>query len=168
MKYTIIAAISDNNVIGKNNEIPWYIPEDLKRFKELTSGRPVIMGRKTYESISEKFRPLPNRLNIILSRSRDYQQEGGYVYHYFDEALDSLSHGKPYVDEINYDRAFVIGGQQIYDLAMPMADRLEITHVNKTIYDGDAFFPMIDKFLWEEIARQDLVEYSFVTYSRKN
>jgi len=166
MELVLIAAISKNYVIGKDNDIPWHIPDDLKRFKELTLSHPVIMGRKTYESIPKKFRPLSNRLNIILSRTRNYQQEGAYVYHYVDDVLDSLNRGKPYMDGINYDQIFVIGGQQIYDLTIKLADKLEITHVNKIINEGDAFFPTIDDFLWKEMARQENDGYAFVTYRR--
>ena len=166
MELILIAAVSENHVIGKDNDIPWYIPEDMKLFKKLTSGHPVIMGRKTYESLPDKFKPLPGRLNMILSRDENSVQEGAYVYNSMEEILSSLKDENPSVDGIDYDQVFIIGGQQIYELTLSLADRLEITHVKKTILSGDSFFPKIDQSIWKVTEKQDFVDYSFVTYRR--
>lgn len=153
MKIILIAAVSKNNVIGENDRIPWNYPEDLKRFKKLTMGHPIIVGRKTYESIG---RTLPGRQNIILTRNEDYKIEGADVCHSLDEAFEK-SEG---------EKVFVIGGQSVYEKSMPVADQLEITRVHKEV-DGDVFFPEIDHDKWVETKREDKDEYSFVTYIRK-
>lgn len=150
MELILIAAISDNYVIGKNNKIPWKIPEDIKRFKELTTRHTVVMGRKTYESIGK---PLPKRKNIVVTKS-GLKQEGIIVAHSIDEALQQCE-GKTYI----------IGGQQIYEQTINLADVLEITRVHK-IVEGDAFFPRISDE-WKETARINKEGYSFVTYKRK-
>lgn len=149
MDLTLIAAISQNYVIGNKGQIPWKLPEDMKRFKELTTGHTVVMGRKTYESIG---RPLPKRKNIVVTKS-DLQQEGIIVAHSIDEALE-LGDGKTYI----------IGGQQIYEQTIERANKLEITHVHKTV-EGDAFFPTISG-VWKETKRIDREGYSFVTYEK--
>ncbi len=123
------------------------------------------MGRKTYESIPKKYRPLSKRLNIILSRDDNYKQEGAYVYQDLEEVLSDLRESIPFQHNINYDQVFVIGGQQIYDLTMPLADKLEITHVKKNI-EGDAFFPVINEYLWKITMKEDHGDYSFITYER--
>lgn len=154
---SIIAAISENNCIGKDGDLPWHIPEDLQHFKAVTSGKPVIMGRKTWESIPEKYRPLPDRTNIILTRQADYTvPDGVLLFSNIKEAIDSQSAAEETV---------IIGGAQIYTMAMPKADTLYITHVHQTV-DGDTFFPDIDMDSWKETKREDHQEYSFVTYER--
>ena len=151
----IIAAISENNVIGNNNEIPWHIPEDLKRFKQLTMGNSVIMGRKTYESIISRLgHPLKGRKNIVLSRNNDFKDEGIIVARTIDEALD-----KNKDNEI----AYVIGGESIYNDFIPFASLMEITRVHKKV-EGDAFFPEINWGEWVETFREDKKGYSFITY----
>lgn len=166
--YTIIiAAVSENGVIGKDGEIPWHLPVDLKRFKKLTSGYPVIMGRKTYESLPKKFRPLPRRLNIVLSHQKGYLVEGAYVYNSLEQALEDLSEGQPKQDNIDYNFAFVIGGQKIYEAALPIVDFLELTYVKKEIQDGTAHFPPINFNDWVEEGRTDLERCSFVSYTKK-
>src|SRR5574343_29753 len=127
----VIAAVAKNRVIGRDNQLLWSIPEDMKHFKELTQGHPVIMGRKTWESIPVKFRPLPNRKNIIISRQTDFISPGGYLAHSLDEALSKV---------IDSPTVFIIGGGEIYAQAMTIATRLEITEV-KQEPDGDAWFP---------------------------
>lgn len=149
---TIIAAISENYVIGNKGKIPWHIPEDLKRFKQLTTGNTVIMGRKTYETIGK---PLPNRKNIVVTKNKEFSADGIFVAHTLEEALAQCT-----------EKTYIIGGQQIYEQAMPLADKLEITHVHK-IVEGDAFFPQITNN-WKEIKKIDKKEYSFVTYTCSN
>ena len=151
---TLIAACSTNRVIGKNNTLIWKVPGDLKRFKELTSGHTVLMGRKTYESIG---RPLPNRRNIILSRNKDLVVEGCLVYSNLLEVL-----------ELYKNDLFVIGGEEIYRQTLGYADKVELTLIHKD-YEGDAFFPEVpEQFSISEI--HDLTcpefEYSYITYNK--
>ncbi len=150
----MIAAISENSVIGKDGKLPWHIPEDLKRFKELTKGNTVLMGRKTYESIGK---PLPKRTNIVLSTNKNFSPQGIIVAQSIDEALDKCK---------QYEKTYIIGGQKIYEQTIDIADKLEITHVHKTV-QGDAFFPKIDTSKWIEINNIYAQEYSFVTYLKK-
>jgi dihydrofolate reductase len=154
---SIVAAISQNNCIGKNGELPWNIPEDMLRVKKLTVGRNVIMGRKTWESIPEKYRPLPKRKNIVITRNLDYPVPMGVeVYASIHDAIGS-----------HKDEEIVgFGGQRIFTDMMPMADTLYITHVDQEIDACDAFFPTIDLGVWEEIERDDFEGFSFVTYVR--
>ncbi|HRH23551.1 MAG TPA: dihydrofolate reductase [Candidatus Magasanikbacteria bacterium] len=152
----LIAAISENNCIGKSGTLPWYIPEDLKRFKNITTGHTVLMGRKTWESIPEKFRPLPNRKNIVVTRNTDYPVPAGVMlYHSVDEAL------KREEGDI-----MVIGGAEIYTQSIDHADTLYITHIRTVIEDGTAFFPAIDPTIWKEVEREDHEHFSFVTYKK--
>jgi dihydrofolate reductase len=164
MELILIAAISENKVIGVDGGLPWKIKEDMKRFKELTTYHPVIMGRKTYESIPQKFRPLPNRHNIVLSRQSDYQDDNIRVAHSLDEAINVCRIEQLY--GIDYNKAFVIGGESVYNDALPLAKNLEITHVHKKV-EGDAFFPKIEHSVWKEIRREDKRDYSFVSYQRR-
>ncbi len=154
---TIIAAIAQNNVIGQDGKLPWYLPEDLKHFKTLTTGHVVLMGRKTWESIPEKFRPLPNRKSIVITRQAKYNvPDEVEVYHSVDDALRAYP---------SYE-IFVIGGAEIYRQTINRVDHLEITHVDQKI-DGDVFFPPIDPTMWHEIKREPHEGFTFVTYERK-
>ena len=135
MKISLIAAISENKVIGRDNDLPWHIPEDLKRFKEITKGHPVIMGRKTYESIG---RLLPNRTNIIITRDKTYQVEGAVIVNSLEDAIQE---GKKVDDR----EIFIIGGGQIFEQAIEVADKLYLTIVHDTI-DGDVYFPDYSQF----------------------
>ena len=155
MEKIIVAAVAENNVIGNDGDIPWHIPEDLKHFKELTEGFPVIMGRKTFESLPESFRPLPNRKNIVLSRS-GFKAEGTVTAKSLEEAYS--------IAEQDSEKVFVIGGSAVYELALSECDRLEITRVHEE-YDGDTYFPEIDDENWKEISRTEKDGFSFVTYS---
>lgn len=151
---TLIAAIANNNCIGVNGNLPWSIPEDIARFKALTMGKVVLMGRKTWESLPTKFRPLPGRTNIVITRRTRYDVPVGVlVYPSLEEAL------------ARHMDVCIIGGAEIYAQALPRADRLEITHVHRAV-DGDAFFPVIAEQVWHEATRQDHMEFSFVTYER--
>ena len=160
MKLTLITAISENKVIGFKNKVPWHIPEDMKRFRELTIDHPVIMGRKTYDSLPDKFRPLPDRKNIVLSTSLE-PQEKIYIARNMEEAL-KLTKGRD---------SSVIGGERVYQLFLPLIDQLEITRVYRD-FEGDAFFPEINWDEWELSKREEgvskkQIHYSFLTYLRK-
>ncbi|MFL2755585.1 MAG: dihydrofolate reductase [Gammaproteobacteria bacterium] len=136
MKITIVAAIASNNVIGQKNSLPWDIPEDLKRFKQLTSGHTILMGRKTFDSIG---RPLPNRTNIVMTKDTNYQKEGVEIVFDEREALNLIK-------DLNQE-VFIIGGSKIYELFEPWATSLMITRVLKD-FEGDAFFPNINWNNW--------------------
>lgn len=158
---SIIVAISSNRVIGCENRLLWHISEDLKRFKSLTSGHTVIMGRKTYESIG---RSLPNRRNIVISRNVDLAYEACEVVSSLEEAMKATS---------AEDEVFVIGGGEIYRLAMDKASRIYLTIVNKE-YEGDTFFPEIDTSKWEKVSEENYSRgekyeypYSFCNYILK-
>ena len=157
---TLIAAVARNGVIGMENRLPWHLPADLKHFRELTSGHAVIMGRKTWESLPAKFRPLPGRRNIVVTRNGDYGAEGATVSASLPAAIAAA----------NGDEAFVIGGAELYKAALPMADRLQLTEIDAT-YEGDTWFPAIDPDQWLETARESHCDeagpgYAFVTYQR--
>ena len=158
---TLIAAVAEKNVIGRKGEIPWKIPEDMKHFKELTMPHPVIMGRKTYDSIPERFRPLPGRQNVVVSRKTKQKNYSKEVI-----VLDSIS--KAIEEAARFDKDYyVIGGSQIYKQTMDLASILEITEVHQKVEGGDAFFPFIDLGIWCEAQRKDFEGYSFVTYERR-
>lgn len=184
MEKCIIVAIADNNAIGKDNALLWHISEDLKFFKRTTMGCPVIMGRKTFESIG---RPLPKRTNIVVTRGGFEAQEGVVVVGSLDEAFTAASATQPVDSPVlsgdavmsgDVDntplKAFVIGGGQIYAQAMPLADRLIVTHVHTIIEDADTFFPVIDPAVWSVAERSELqtdgetgYTFEFVEYLRK-
>ena len=161
MKITLVAAIASNNVIGKENSLPWNIPEDLKRFKQMTSGHTILMGRKTFDSIG---RPLPNRQNIVMTKDENFEQEGIKVINDFDEALELIK-------ESNED-VFVIGGSKIYELFEPVANSLAITRILKD-FEGDAFFPDINWDLWQIEREENFfdeksnIECKLIEYSKK-
>ena len=157
MSVSIVAAIAQNDSIGKDGGLPWYLPEDLRHFKEVTAGKVVVMGRKTWESLPAKFCPLPDRVNAVITHQPDLPVPAGVeVYGSVDAALAAHSG----------DDVAVIGGAQIFELTMGRADTLYITHIHRAV-DGDAFFPKIDPATWKETAREDHPEFSFVTYRKK-
>lgn len=153
MQITIIAAVAENGVIGRAGKLPWHIPEDLKRFKQLTLGHPVIMGRKTFESIGK---PLPERKNIVITGQKDYRRGGIEVVHSLDGALKACE---------GSEKVFVIGGSSVFEEALPLADRLELTLVHRVV-EGDVYFPPIGSE-WKEKKREDHEGFSFVTYVKK-
>jgi dihydrofolate reductase len=158
----IIAAVAKNRVIGKDNQLIWNIPEDMAHFKALTAGHTVIMGRKTWESLPPRFRPLPDRHNIVISRQADYAAPGA-------EVADSLENALKLAATVA--TVFVIGGEQIYRQAMALADRLEITEI-KLEPEGDAWFPEIEANDWKNTAKntpssQSGTGFSFLTYCRQ-
>lgn len=156
----IIAAMSKNRVIGKNGEIPWHIPEDFHHFREVTINHPVVMGRKTFESIGK---PLANRTNIILTRNKNFQSDGCLVYSSIDEIINN------YKDE----KVMIIGGQEIYNQFMPYADVIYLTYVDQ-YFEGDAYFPEFEGENWLKVSEQKGIknennpyDYYFQIYKRK-
>jgi dihydrofolate reductase len=161
MIISIISAVSENDVIGKDNDLPWHLPADLQHFKRLTAGHSVIMGRKTFESVGK---PLPNRTNIVITRQQDYVANGCILASSLGNALEEVPQGEKEV--------FICGGSEIYKLGLQLADRLYITRIHAQ-FEGDIFFPSIDRNIWKEVARENHVEddknsfpYSYITYLR--
>lgn len=154
---SLIVACADDNVIGGDNKLLWHIPEDLKHFKALTLGKPVIMGRKTYDSIG---RPLPNRPNIVITRQDTWTAPGVTVAKSLEDALKTA-------ENLGSEEIMVIGGAQIYAQALPFATRVYLTRIHKA-YDGDARFPQLPEKEWQETQRQQGAEafYEFITYQR--
>lgn len=144
-RITLIAAVAENGVIGRDLDMPWKLSTDLKRFKALTMGKPMIMGRKTFLSVGE--RPLPGRPHIIISRNQDYRPDGVDVVSSLE---DALSLGRERAQALGVDEVFIAGGGEIYRQAMPFADQLSVTHVDVSL-EGDTFFPQIDPAIFEKI-----------------
>ena len=158
---TLIAAASENNVIGKDNKLIWHLSDDLKHFKDLTKGHVVIMGRKTFESMPKA---LPNRTNIIITRKTDYLVNDAIVVNSLNQALEKAA---------DDNQPFIIGGGEIYSLAIKIVDRIELTRVH-TELEGDAYFPEIDHNIWEEVSREKRLkdekhnyDFSFIRYNKK-
>ncbi|MDQ1769918.1 dihydrofolate reductase [Labilibaculum sp. A4] len=161
MNVSIIVAVSRNQVIGKDNQLIWKLSADLKRFKALTTGHTIIMGRKTFESIGK---PLPNRTSVIITRQADYVAEGCVVVNSLEEALEKFS---------DQEEVFIIGGGTIYQEALAKANKIYYTKVHKD-FEGDTFFPVLDLKEWKSVNREDCfpdekneVPYSFIDYIRK-
>lgn len=159
---TIIAAIAENNALGKDNDLIWHLPADLKRFKKVTTGYPIIMGRNTFESIGK---PLPNRTTVIVTRNKEYSQQGCLIANSLEEAIELVA---------NAEHVFIIGGAQIYKETMEkeLADQLDITLVHDT-FDADVFFPEINTEKWMEISKEKFekdeknkFDYSFIRYKK--
>ena len=158
----LIAAHARDRVIGIDNRMPWHLPEDMKFFRETTRGKPVIMGRKTWESLPDAFRPLPGRVNIVVSRNAAYPAVGATVVGSLPDALTAAG---------NADIVFVMGGAELYRQALPIADRLYLTEIDAD-FTGDAFFPELAKDDWREAQRNPQVaasglKFAFVTYERR-
>jgi dihydrofolate reductase len=156
---SLIVAFANNNVIGINNNLPWHLPEDLKRFRALTTGHHIIMGRKTYESLG---RLLPGRTTVIVTRNKGYKLEGALIAHSLQEAMDLCQ---------NDLEPFVIGGAELYQDALKFANQLYITEVDLAVA-GDAFFPEIDLSKWQETSREEHTSaqgflFNYLTYMRK-
>jgi dihydrofolate reductase len=159
----ILVAFDENRVIGKNNALIWHLPADLKRFKALTTGHVIIMGRKTFESIG---RPLPNRTTVVISRQQDLKIEGVILAHSVEEAILKAK-------SISRDDIFIVGGAEIYQLSLPLADQILVTQLHD-IFEGDAFFPEISPAIWEVTEQergvtdeQNAYQFSYITYARK-
>lgn len=160
MRLSLIVAMAENRAIGVNNALPWRLPADLKRFRELTTGHPIIMGRRSYESIG---RPLPQRTNIVVTRQRAYQADGCLIAHSLEHAFSLAA---------DAEEIFVIGGAELYAQTLDRADRIYLTLVHADVA-GDAFFPAFDRNSWREAARERHASddkhahaYSFVTLAR--
>ncbi|MGA4718883.1 dihydrofolate reductase [Fictibacillus nanhaiensis] len=136
---SFVVAMDENRAIGKDNDLPWYLPNDLKHFKNVTMGKPIVMGRKTYESIGK---PLPGRENIVVTRDEHYQAEGTTVVHSVEEVIHKEA-----------EELCVIGGTEIFKLFMPVADRLYVTEIHHT-FDADTYFPEINRDEWREVSRE--------------
>ena len=158
---SIVVAVADNGVIGRDNELPWRLSSDLKHFKRITMGKPIVMGRRTYESIG---RPLPGRRNLVLTRDPSWSATGVETFAELDVALGAAAEGA-------VSECMVIGGAQIYALALPIAARVYLTQVHATV-DGDTFFPTLATRDWQETERQTIpgdsatLAHSFVTLER--
>ena len=158
---TMIAAVGKNNELGKNNTLVWHLPDDFKRFKQLTTGHHIIMGRKTFESFPK---PLPNRIHLVITRNTNYKKEGAVVVHTMEDALNLAKEDK---------QPFIIGGGEIYTIGLDYADKIELTKVNGT-FDADTFFPEISEDKWNLINevhhdKDERHEYAFSyqTFVRK-
>ena len=162
MKLKLIYARAANGVIGLNNQMPWHLPEDLAHFKRTTLGCPVLMGRKTWESIPAKFRPLPGRANLVITRQKDWQADGAFVVHSLEEGIAlALAHCPEGKD------LWVMGGAEIYAQAAPHASEAFVTEIEE-VFEGDAFAPELSA-AWQEVSRESHVsatglKFSFVTY----
>lgn len=160
MTIALIAAVASNRAIGKDNQLLWQLPEDMRYFRETTRGKTVIMGRRTWESLPARFRPLPERRNIVVTRDRDYVAAGATVTHSLPAAIAAAG-----------DEAFVIGGAELYRQALPLAQRLYLTEVAQA-FEGDVFFPEIQTADWQEISRTEQcsaagLAFAFVVYQRR-
>jgi dihydrofolate reductase len=166
MILSLIAALTKNRVIGKNNDLPWHLPDDMKYFMQTTKGHCVIMGRRNYESIPVKFRPLPNRTNIVLTRQKTFVAANCQVVHSLSEAL-------AFAQQQNEQEVFIIGGAEVYAMALPQAERLYLTEID-TELEGDTFFPSFDKTQFTEVFRKHHpaddrhpFAFDFVVYAKK-
>lgn len=152
---SLIVAYDKNRLIGREGDLPWRIPEDLKKFKEITSGNIVIMGRKTYESIGK---PLPNRINMVITRNKDYKPEGVFVFSSIKDALRKAS--------VFHKEIFFIGGQSIYNEVLDKVDTMYISHINEE-YEGDAYFPEVDFSSWKKDLVEEFDKFDFIRYIKK-
>lgn len=162
---TLIAAVARQRAIGRANTLPWHLPEDLRYFRAMTKGKTVIMGRKTWESLPEAFRPLPGRHNIVVTRDAHYAASGATVVHSLAAAATAAGE----------EEAFIIGGAELYAQALPLAKRLLLTEIDLDIADADAFFPEFSTQEWREISRDaqrsasgdgPALDFAFVVYER--
>jgi len=167
MNISIIAAVSKNQIIGKDNQLVWNLPKDMKYFSNVTKGHSVIMGRRNWDSIPKKWRPLPQRKNIILSKNKELNIRGATVTNTIEEAIE-ISRSN------NDDEIFIIGGGEIYNLGIPLSDKLYITEIHSKV-DGDTYFPVWNKKEWKEISRithqkdkNHNHSFDFVIYVKKN
>lgn len=164
MIVSLLLAASENNVIGKNNRLPWHLPDDLKYFKNLTWGLPILMGRKTFDSIGK---PLPGRKSIVITRDQDWQHEGVVVVHAIDDAIKMA-------ESFGAKEIFVIGGAQIFNTTLPAANRIYLTRIHQQ-FDGDVFFPEISESEWELVSsrflaadEKNVYDHTYQVWERKN
>ena len=163
----VIAAVAQNNVIGKDGDIPWRLKEDFQHFQDKTMGHPCVMGDKTYESLPDNAKPLPGRENVVLTFDKNYNPEGAKIFFSWEEAIEYLK---------DKEKVYICGGASIYKLGLKVADTLELTRIKKDI-EGDTFFPEINFDEWELVKQEDsegvkkrtgeTLKFSFLTYKRK-
>jgi dihydrofolate reductase len=158
VKIILIAALSRNRVIGRSGAVPWHYPADMKHFRRATMGHPILAGRKTYESFPR--RPLPGRLNLVLTRNPNYPVTQGAL------VCRSLEEAREICRQRGAEKLFVVGGAQVYELALPMADELLLTHVPQDV-EGDTFFPEWDPGEWQEVERRQAEGLVFAKYQRR-
>lgn len=167
MKISLIAAVAQNGVIGRDNDMPWHLPDDFAFFKKKTSHHAIVMGRKSLDALGK---PLRNRTSIVITRNQDFRTEGVTVVHTLDEALTEARN----VDQQLYQTGeiFVIGGAEIYEMALPIATTLYLTEIHQT-YEGDTYFPQFNKSEWREVSRfphstdeRHAASFDFVEYER--
>ena len=165
MIISLIAAVSENNVIGKDNKLPWHLPTDMKYFRDTTMGHCVIMGRKNYDSIPLKYRPLDGRTNIVVTRKKDFKADGCIVVNSIEDALNECK-------KKNETEVFIIGGADIYNQTIGLADRIHYTKIQHA-FDGDAFFPILKTVEWKLVSKKDIAPdaknkfpFSFCVYEK--
>jgi dihydrofolate reductase len=161
LKLSLVAAVARGGVIGRGGKLPWHLPEDMARFRKVTTGHPVVMGRRTWDSLPDRFRPLPGRRNVVVTRNERWAADGAERAGSLDDALELLE---------DTPQVFVIGGGELFAGALPLADELRLTEIDLEVA-GDTFFPSWDRDGFEEVSREEHVtdtgiRYSFVTYSR--
>jgi dihydrofolate reductase len=163
VKVSLVAAVANGGVIGLNGTVPWRLPEDMARFRAVTIGHPVVMGRRTWDSLPDRFRPLPGRRNIVVTRNPGWRADGAERAGSLDDALELVA---------GEERISVIGGAEVYAAALPLADELVLTEIQLDV-EGDTFFPAFERSAFEEVAREesrrseDGTAFSFVTYARR-
>lgn len=162
---SIIVAVANNNVIGKDNSLIWHLPADMKFFKDKTTGHCIITGRKNYESIPEKFRPLPNRTNIVITRQKNYMAPGTIIVDSIEKAMSAAS-------KTNDDEIFIIGGAEIFKQSLHLTQRIYLTKIYHS-FEGDVYFPELNMNEWKEVSRtkgimdeKNRYEYDFITLER--
>jgi dihydrofolate reductase len=162
VRLSLVAAVARDRVIGRDNAIPWRLPEDVARFKAVTTGHAVVMGRRTWDSIPDRYRPLPGRRNVVVTRNRAWRATGAERAASLGDALELLA---------GEERVYVIGGAEIYAAALPLADELLLTEIDLAV-DGDTFFPAFDRDAFAEVSREehvgeDGVRFAFAVYERR-
>ncbi len=165
MLISIIVAVSENNVIGRNNDLPWHLPADMKYFKDTTLGHCVVMGRKNFQSIPDKYRPLEGRTNIVVTRQTGFQEDGTVTVHSIDEAIE-------FAKSKMETECFIIGGGQIFAQSLNLSDRIYLTRIHHE-FEGDVHFPVLSPGDWKESSRRDIpadeknkYPFSFLIYDR--
>ncbi|RUA34145.1 MAG: dihydrofolate reductase [Bacteroidetes bacterium] len=167
MKISMIVAKAKDNAIGKDNDMIWHLPDDLKYFKDKTRNHHILMGRKNFDSLGAQYQPLPKRVNIVITRNKDWNHDGVKVFH-------NIEDGIAFAKDNHEEELFIIGGGQIYEQGLKYADRLYITEVEAEFPDAEAYFPEFDQSKWKEISREHhskdekhTFEFDYVVYERK-